>query len=60
MRTKSWVRVLCALAVLSLIAAACGDDEEEGGMTDAALQEAQAEAEAAQAEAADHEADSGE
>ena len=31
MKTKPWVRALCALAVLSLIAAACGDDDTDDG-----------------------------
>jgi len=31
MKTKPWVRALCALAVLGLIAAACGDDDTDDG-----------------------------
>ena len=31
MKTRPWVRALCALAVLGLIAAACGDDDTDDG-----------------------------
>ena len=29
MRTRTWIRALCALSILSLIAAACGDDDTD-------------------------------
>ena len=50
MKTKPWVRALCALAVLSLIAAACGDDDtdDDGAAADtgtAAVEEPAAPAE---------------
>ena len=35
MKTKPWVRALCALAVLGLIAAACGDDDTDTVAADA-------------------------
>ena len=50
MKTKPWVRALCALAVLGLIAAACGDDDTSA-TDDAAIAQAQAQADAAQAQA---------
>ena len=31
MRTRTWIRALCALSILSLIAAACGDDDSDNG-----------------------------
>ena len=50
MKTKPWVRALCALAVLGLIAAACGDDDadDDGAAADtsaAAVEEPAAPAE---------------
>lgn len=33
MTTRTWARALCALAVLGLIAAACGDDDTDGDGT---------------------------
>ena len=53
MRKKLWVRALCALAVLGLIAAACGDDDTDDGAADASA--APAEESAAPAEPEDPE-----
>ncbi|MXW96267.1 MAG: ABC transporter substrate-binding protein [Acidimicrobiaceae bacterium] len=53
MKTKPWVRALCALAVLGLIAAACGDDDTDDGV--AGTSAAPAEEPAAPAEPEDPE-----